>query len=337
MNNFKSIYKLNSEVNELELRGVNDVFIKTIESFFKTEIIIEDNNVFVRDNQLDNESEDNVKTDGISPNNSFENHIKIIFETMETLILNKISLTIGDVYALINNIDEANCKSIVSLYLKKDLLITNVFGKQIYPKTLNQKMYIKSLEDNDIVFAYGPAGTGKTFLGVMYAIKCLKAYKVKRIVLVRPIVEAGEKLGFLPGDLKEKIDPYLIPIYDALNDAIGKEHVEKLIEKGMIEVAPLAYMRGRTIDNAIIILDEAQNATLTQMKMFLTRLGFGSKMIITGDLSQIDLPNKNTSGLIEAINLLQGIEGIKMIRFQREDVMRHPLVFKIIERYENKE
>ena len=255
---------------------------------------------------------------------------------METLLINNIVLNLSDVHALINNIDDNNVKSIVSLYLKKDVLITNVYGKPIYPKTLNQKLYIKSLEDNDIVFAIGPAGTGKTFLGVMFALKYLKSFKVRRIVLVRPIVEAGEKLGFLPGDLKEKIDPYLIPIYDALNDAIGKEQVEKLIERGTIEVAPLAYMRGRTLDNAIIILDEAQNATLTQMKMFLTRLGFGSKMIVTGDLSQIDLPNKSVSGMVEAIDLLNDIEGIKMIKFQREDVMRHPLVFKIIERYDNK-
>ena len=224
---------------------------------------------------------------------------------------------------------------ITNLYLKKENLITTVSGKTIFPKTLNQKIYIKSLEDNDIVFGIGPAGTGKTFLAVMFALKYLKVSKVRRIVLVRPIVEAGERLGFLPGDLKEKIDPYLIPIYDSLNEAIGKEQVTKLMEKATIEVAPLAYMRGRTLDNAIIILDEAQNATQTQMKMFLTRLGFGSKMIITGDLSQIDLQNKNTSGLTEAVNLLKDVDGIKIVKFQKVDVMRHPLVFKIIEKYDN--
>ena len=159
---------------------------------------------------------------------------------------------------------------------------------------------------------------------------------MSKIVLTRPAVEAGESLGFLPGDMKEKVDPYLRPLYDALYDMLGVETVEKYIEKQIIEIAPLAYMRGRTLDNAIIILDEAQNATLTQMKMFLTRLGFGSKMIVTGDLSQIDLPNKSVSGMVEAIDLLNDIEGIKMIKFQREDVMRHPLVFKIIERYDNK-
>lgn len=319
MNNYKEIYSLNEEVQDLDVRGPNDSFINAIESCLKIEIVIDDRKGFLKEEDL-----------------VYEKRVCNIFEAMETLLINNIVLNLSDVHALINNIDDNNVKSIVSLYLKKDVLITNVYGKPIYPKTLNQKLYIKSLEDNDIVFAIGPAGTGKTFLGVMFALKYLKSFKVRRIVLVRPIVEAGEKLGFLPGDLKEKIDPYLIPIYDALNDAIGKEQVEKLIERGTIEVAPLAYMRGRTLDNAIIILDEAQNATLTQMKMFLTRLGFGSKMIVTGDLSQIDLPNKSVSGMVEAIDLLNDIEGIKMIKFQREDVMRHPLVFKIIERYDNK-
>ncbi len=319
MNNYKEIYSLNEEVQDLDVRGPNDSFINAIESCLKIEIVIDDRKVFLKEEDL-----------------VYEKRVCNIFEAMETLLINNIVLNLSDVHALINNIDDNNVKSIVSLYLKKDVLITNVYGKPIYPKTLNQKLYIKSLEDNDIVFAIGPAGTGKTFLGVMFALKYLKSFKVRRIVLVRPIVEAGEKLGFLPGDLKEKIDPYLIPIYDALNDAIGKEQVEKLIERGTIEVAPLAYMRGRTLDNAIIILDEAQNATLTQMKMFLTRLGFGSKMIVTGDLSQIDLPNKSVSGMVEAIDLLNDIEGIKMIKFQRDDVMRHPLVFKIIERYDNK-
>ncbi len=319
MNNYKEIYSLNEEVQDLDVRGPNDSFINAIESCLKIEIVIDDRKVFLKEEDL-----------------VYKKRVCNIFEAMETLLINNIVLNLSDVHALINNIDDNNVKSIVSLYLKKDVLITNVYGKPIYPKTLNQKLYIKSLEDNDIVFAIGPAGTGKTFLGVMFALKYLKSFKVRRIVLVRPIVEAGEKLGFLPGDLKEKIDPYLIPIYDALNDAIGKEQVEKLIERGTIEVAPLAYMRGRTLDNAIIILDEAQNATLTQMKMFLTRLGFGSKMIVTGDLSQIDLPNKSVSGMVEAIDLLNDIEGIKMIKFQREDVMRHPLVFKIIERYDNK-
>jgi phosphate starvation-inducible PhoH-like protein len=192
------------------------------------------------------------------------------------------------------------------------------------------------LEDNDITFAIGPAGTGKTFLAVLFAINKLRSNQAKKIILVRPVVEAGEKLGFLPGDFKEKIDPYLIPLYDGLYECLGKESVDKMIEKGTIEVAPLAYMRGRTLEKAIIILDEAQNATLLQMKMFLTRLGYHSKMIVTGDITQIDLPNKNYSGLIEAIDLLENIKNIAIIRFAKQDIMRHPLVYKIIERYETK-
>ncbi len=314
----KKIYELNNQVDELSLRGANDTYIKAIESSLKIEIFINEHCVYLRQDDL-----------------QCEYRLINIFKAMESLILNKIELTTNDVYSIINNIDDDNVDAITKLYLKKDNLITTVSGKTIFPKTLNQKIYIKSLEDNDIVFGIGPAGTGKTFLAVMFALKYLKTFKARRIILVRPIVEAGERLGFLPGDLKEKIDPYLIPIYDSLNEAIGKEQVTKLMEKGTIEVAPLAYMRGRTLDNAIIILDEAQNATQTQMKMFLTRLGFGSKMIVTGDLSQIDLQNKNTSGLIEAVNLLKDIQGIKIVKFQKADVMRHPLVFKIIEKYDN--
>lgn len=314
----KKIYELNNQVDELSLRGANDTYIKAIEASLKIEIFINEHCVYLRQDDL-----------------QCEYRLINIFKAMESLILNKIELTTNDVYSIINNIDDDNVDAITKLYLKKDNLITTVSGKTIFPKTLNQKIYIKSLEDNDIVFGIGPAGTGKTFLAVMFALKYLKTFKARRIILVRPIVEAGERLGFLPGDLKEKIDPYLIPIYDSLNEAIGKEQVTKLMEKGTIEVAPLAYMRGRTLDNAIIILDEAQNATQTQMKMFLTRLGFGSKMIVTGDLSQIDLQNKNTSGLIEAVNLLKDIQGIKIVKFQKADVMRHPLVFKIIEKYDN--
>ncbi len=319
MINCIKIYEKSQKVDELDLRGPNDIYVKAIESCLKIEVFFEEGCIYLKEED-----------------SSYSKRVCNIVEAMELLIQNDITLNISDVYGIINNIDETNVKSITSLYLKKDVIISTVSGKTIYPKTLNQKIYIKALEDNDIVFAIGPAGTGKTFLAVMFALKYLKSFKARKIVLVRPIVEAGEKLGFLPGDLKEKIDPYLIPIYDSLYEGIGKEQVTKLIEKGTIEVAPLAYMRGRTLDNAIIILDEAQNATLTQMKMFLTRLGFGSKMIVTGDLSQIDLPNKNHSGMTEAIEILDDIKGIKMVRFQREDVMRHPLVFKIIERYDKK-
>jgi phosphate starvation-inducible PhoH-like protein len=188
-----------------------------------------------------------------------------------------------------------------------------------------------------IVFATGSAGTGKTYLAVGFAVNALKTNKVKKLIITRPAVEAGEKLGFLPGDLKEKVDPYLVPIYDALNEFLGKETVDKLVEKGVVEIAPLAYMRGRTLDHAVIILDEAQNTTNNQMKMFITRLGFNSKMIITGDLSQIDLQRGLTSGLLEASKILTDIKGIEHLHFSKYDVMRHPLVSKVIERYEEVE
>ena len=206
-------------------------------------------------------------------------------------------------------------------------------GKAIAPKTKGQYSFVKAVEDNAIVFAIGPAGTGKTYLAVIRAVSAMKKGEVKRIVLTRPAVEAGESLCFLPGDLKEKVDPYLTPLYDALHDMLGVEQTEKLIEKGTIEIAPLAYMRGRTLDDSFVILDEAQNTTPAQMKMFLTRLGFNSKMVITGDNTQIDLKTGTKSGLDDAANILKDIEGIKIIHLTSDDVVRNPLVQKIIERY----
>ena len=206
-------------------------------------------------------------------------------------------------------------------------------GKAIAPKTKGQYSFVKAVEDNAIVFAIGPAGTGKTYLAVIRAVSAMKKGEVKRIVLTRPAVEAGESLGFLPGDLKEKVDPYLTPLYDALHDMLGVEQTEKLIEKGTIEIAPLAYMRGRTLDDSFVILDEAQNTTPAQMKMFVTRLGFNSKMVITGDNTQIDLKTGTKSGLDDAANILKDIEGIKIIHLTSDDVVRNPLVQKIIERY----
>ena len=210
-------------------------------------------------------------------------------------------------------------------------------GKMIYPKTMGQKDYYFALKNNDVVFGVGPAGTGKTYLAVVFAVDALKNNIVKKIVLTRPAVEAGENLGFLPGDLKEKVDPYLRPLYDALHDMLGVEQTERLIEKGVIEIAPLAYMRGRTLEDAYVILDEAQNTTDNQMKMFLTRLGFNSKMIITGDITQIDLPRGVESGLIKALKILKGVKGISFIHLTAMDVVRHPVVQRIIERYEGKD
>lgn len=207
-------------------------------------------------------------------------------------------------------------------------------GRSLFPKTIGQKRYIESINNNDIVFGTGPAGTGKTYLAIALACQAFRNKQFERIILTRPAVEAGESLGFLPGDLKEKVDPYLRPVYDALFEIIGGEQYQKYIEKGLIEIAPLAYMRGRTLDKSFIILDEAQNTTPEQMKMFLTRLGYSSKMVITGDLTQTDLPSGKMSGLKNAIGLLRHTKGIGIEELQKVDIVRHPLVRKVIEVYE---
>ncbi|MBP2653856.1 MAG: ybeZ 2 [Firmicutes bacterium] len=215
-----------------------------------------------------------------------------------------------------------------------DTIMVTARGRQIKPKTLGQSCYLEAIRQNDITIGIGPAGTGKTFLAVAMAVFSLKQKAVERIVLTRPAVEAGEKLGFLPGDLQEKVDPYLRPLYDALYDILGQETFQKFMTKNIIEVAPLAYMRGRTLDNSFIILDEAQNTTPEQMKMFLTRLGFGSKMVVIGDITQVDLPRGNFSGLKHAQAVLAGINGIETVFFTDGDVVRHEIVGKIIKAYE---
>jgi phosphate starvation-inducible protein PhoH and related proteins len=206
--------------------------------------------------------------------------------------------------------------------------------RMVQPRSINQRKYVEAIEQNDMVFGVGPAGTGKTYLAVAMAVSAMNAKKVSRIVLVRPAVEAGEKLGFLPGSLQEKVDPYLRPLYDALYDLLEPERVDKMLEKNVIEVAPLAFMRGRTLNDAFIIMDEAQNTTTEQMKMFLTRLGNNSKAVITGDITQIDLPNPRKSGLVEAINVLDGVEGISFCHFEDGDVVRHALVQRIVRAYD---
>ncbi len=206
-------------------------------------------------------------------------------------------------------------------------------GKPVKPKTLGQKNYIEAIKDNTIVFGIGPAGTGKTYLAVAMAVNAFRAKEVNRIILTRPAVEAGEKLGFLPGDLQQKVDPYLRPLYDALFDMLGAENFQKYQERGSIEVAPLAYMRGRTLDDSFVILDEAQNTTPEQMKMFLTRLGFNSKMVITGDITQIDLPDGKRSGLVEVIKILKNVDDIQNVTFNDKDVVRHRLVQDIVKAY----
>ncbi len=219
-------------------------------------------------------------------------------------------------------------------HLSEGGICVTVSGKVVKPKTLGQKKYVQAIKDKTIVLGVGPAGTGKTYLAVAMAVKAFKAHEVEKIILTRPAVEAGEKLGFLPGDLQNKVDPYLRPLYDALFEMLGPDTFIKQQERGCIEVAPLAYMRGRTLDDSFIILDEAQNTTCEQMKMFLTRLGFNSKIVITGDITQIDLPDDRRSGLIQAMNILKDIEDISICRFNQNDVVRHKLVQDIIMAYE---
>ncbi|WP_420319363.1 PhoH family protein [Gorillibacterium massiliense] len=257
--------------------------------------------------------------------------LKQLFEVLLELIRNHYVLSERDVTYALELSKQMKADQLLELF--KGEIATTYRGKPIRIKTIGQKQYVNEIRQKDIVFGIGPAGTGKTYVAVVLAVAALKEAKVKRIVLTRPAVEAGESLGFLPGDLQEKVDPYLRPLYDALNDVLGPEQVAKSLERGLIEIAPLAYMRGRTLDDSFIILDEAQNTTAEQMKMFLTRLGFGSKMVITGDITQIDLPRGKKSGLVEAARILQGIEDIGFITFSEQDVVRHTLVQKIITAY----
>lgn len=278
------------------------------------------------------------KGDGIKISGENESDVEMAARTV--LQLERLS-------ALSESIDDNSLNYVVSMVKEnKDddlsalysncICLTNK-GKPIKAKTVGQQHYVDAIRDNTVVFGVGPAGTGKTFLAVAMAVSALKSKQIARIVLTRPAVEAGEKLGFLPGDLQSKIDPYLRPLYDALGEMLGSESFSRFLEKGIIEIAPLAYMRGRTLDDAFIILDEAQNTTPEQMKMFLTRLGNNSKAIVTGDTTQIDLPFIKKSGLVEAVDILADIEGISVFRFSRKDVVRHPLVQKIILAYEKNE
>ena len=216
-----------------------------------------------------------------------------------------------------------------------DMIIYGVNGKPIVGRTPNQQRLVKAFQENDLTFALGPAGTGKTYVAIALAVKALKNRQVKKIILSRPAVEAGEKLGFLPGDMKEKIDPYLQPLYDALEDMIPAVKLKEYMESNVIQIAPLAFMRGRTLSDAVIVLDEAQNTTAHQIKMFMTRLGLGSKMIVTGDITQIDLPRTVTSGLVQALGILRGVPGIGRVEFDRRDIVRHRLVQLIVEAYQN--
>lgn len=252
-----------------------------------------------------------------------------------TLIRKGNNLALSDITYVISKVEEGSAQDMSQSLTK--IIATTQRGRPIKSKTLGQSRYVKAIEKDSLVIGIGPAGTGKTYLAVVMAVIALRAKEVTRIVLTRPAVEAGEKLGFLPGDLQEKVNPYLRPLYDALFDLLGPETTQRYIEKGTIEIAPLAYMRGRTLDDSFIILDEAQNTTPEQMKMFLTRLGFGSKAVVTGDITQVDLPRGNYSGLIEIQNILKGIEDISFHYFTVDDVVRSPLVQNIIQAYEQKE
>ncbi|MDN3018574.1 PhoH family protein [Paenibacillus sp. BSR1-1] len=257
-----------------------------------------------------------------------------ILDRLMFVIRKGINISQRDVIYAIEMANKGTLDYFVNLYDEE--IAKNVKGKTIRIKTLGQLQYVTAIKKNDLVFGIGPAGTGKTYLAVVMAVNALKNGQVNKIILTRPAVEAGESLGFLPGDLKEKVDPYLRPLYDALHDVLGAEHTQRLIERGTIEIAPLAYMRGRTLDDAFVILDEAQNTTHAQMKMFLTRLGFGSKMVITGDQTQIDLPKGAKSGLIMAEEILLNVKGLSFVFLEQSDVVRHPLVAKIIDAYEKK-
>lgn len=260
--------------------------------------------------------------------------VEDVLKGLLRLVKKGITISERDVVYAVQMAEEGMIDALLDLY--EEEITVNSKGKPIRVKTLGQRQYVQAMRKSDLVFAIGPAGTGKTYLAVVMAVTALKKGLIKRIVLTRPAVEAGESLGFLPGDLKEKVDPYLRPLYDALHDILGAEHTLRLIERGTIEIAPLAYMRGRTLEDAYVILDEAQNTTPEQMKMFLTRLGFGSKMIITGDITQVDLPKGKMSGLSTAQETLTNIRGIAFVWLKRLDVVRHPLVQKIIQAYEEK-
>lgn len=313
----KEIVKLEAcNIEQLaNLSGVRDEHLEVIEDSLQIEISMRGDELTIAGH--DQDVIDKAK--------------QIVFALLK-LIVSGVTISRRDVVYALKLCDKNELDKLSNLYHIRIAKTYN--GKLIYPKTIGQKSYYYALKNNDVVFGIGPAGTGKTYLAVVFAVDALKNNQVKKIVLTRPAVEAGENLGFLPGDLKEKVDPYLRPLYDALHDMLGVEQTDKLIEKGIIEIAPLAYMRGRTLEDAYVILDEAQNTTDNQMKMFLTRLGFHSKMIITGDVTQIDLPRGVQSGLIKALDILQGVEGISFIHLSAMDVVRHPVVQRIIERYE---
>ena len=311
--NYYSFDLLDRTLDEVQIfTGFEDSNLEIIEKHFKTKLLIRSHEIKIEENE------------------NTESIVLVIQKCFE-LIDTQRKLHSQDVSYLCTLAKENKLKDFHVDQLRP--IGKTRSGKLIYPKTLGQAILCDALRKNDIVFSTGVAGTGKTYLAVAYAVQCLRQEKKQRIILTRPAVEAGESLGFLPGDMKEKVDPYLRPLYDALYDMLGQETVEKYLEKQVIEIAPLAFMRGRTLNDAIVILDEAQNTTKAQMKMFLTRMGKNTQLVVNGDVTQIDLIRKEDSGLMQATKILKAIHGIAITNLHANDVIRHPLVQKIIERY----
>lgn len=311
---FALTYEVEDPQVEVALLGTEDKFVSLLEEGMDVSI-----NAFGDSLKISGQEEDVQLT-------------RDVLDQLVSLIEQGIVVSSTDIISAMKMAHRGTLRYFADLYNEK--IVNDRKGRPIRVKNFGQRQYVHAMKNNDVTFGIGPAGTGKTYLAVAMAVAALKRGEVERIVLTRPAVEAGESLGFLPGDLKEKVDPYLRPIYDALNSIFGADHTERLMERDTIEVAPLAYMRGRTLDNAFIILDEAQNTTNAQMKMFLTRLGFGSKMVVNGDVSQIDLPRGAASGLISAQSILSEVPSIEFVHFSAEDVVRHPVVAKIITAYE---
>ncbi|UYX51111.1 PhoH family protein [Bacillus thuringiensis] len=309
--------QLESPNEAIALFGVNDAHLKVIERELSVSIVTRGESVRVSG------ADETVVL------------VEKILQQLLVVIRKGVSISERDVAYAIQLGQQGKIAQFEELY--EEEIFKTAKGKSIRVKTMGQRRYIHAMKKNDIVFGIGPAGTGKTYLAVVMAVRALKQGYVKKIILTRPAVEAGESLGFLPGDLKEKVDPYLRPLYDALHDILGQEYTQRMMERGVIEIAPLAYMRGRTLDDSFVILDEAQNTTGVQIKMFLTRLGFSSKMVITGDPSQVDLPKGVKSGLSIAANILSGVSGLSFIMLEQTDVVRHPLVQRIIEAYDKME
>ncbi len=302
----------------VRILGTNDKYLKLLSSLYRVEMYAGNNQILVDTQDANILSE-----------------LGRIFGVVKVLAHRNVFFNERDIIYIHNMMTTASDEAIADLFLNRKEIIKTYAGKPIYAKTINQKKYLEAIEKNTVVLGVGPAGTGKTYLAVLIGIQKLRDGAVRQIILTRPAVEAGENLGFLPGDFKEKVDPYLRPLYDALYEVLGSKQTETMIEQGTIEIAPIAYMRGRTLENAYVILDEAQNTTINQMKLFLTRLGFGSKMIVTGDITQSDLPKHMESGLVKAARILEDVPGIGILYFDKIDVVRHPLVQTILQRFEN--